>query len=77
MSYEVWGEPDDVPECPYCNENRQEYEVLEKVTDDLASLVRRLAHALNKAKPNNNLANQAMDYLKRENLSGQPLRDDA
>lgn len=42
---------------------------------DLAALVKRLARALRKAKPGNEMSDQAMDYLKRQGLLGSPLRD--
>lgn len=42
--------------------------------DDLAHTVRRLAHALRKAAPDNDLPAKALDYLKRHGLQGSPLR---
>lgn len=45
--------------------------------EDLAALVRRLAHALDKPSGNTLLARQALDYLKRHGLQGSPLRDRA
>lgn len=42
--------------------------------DDLATLVARLAHALRKAAPDNDLADKATDYLLRHGLSPSPLR---
>lgn len=42
---------------------------------DLAALVKRLARELRKAKPGNEMSDQAMDYLKRQGLLGSPLRD--
>ena len=42
--------------------------------EDLAALVRRMAHALDKPSGNTLLARQAMDYLKRAGLQGSPLR---
>lgn len=45
--------------------------------EDLAALVRRLAHALDKPSGNTLLARQALDYLKRNGLQGSPLRDSA
>lgn len=68
MSYEVWGEPEEYPECPHCEENA-------KVTDDLAQLVARLAHSLRRAAPDNDLPAKALDYLQREGLAGSPLRE--
>ncbi len=43
-------------------------------TADLAALVRHLAYQLRKAAPDNDLANRAADYLKREGLQGSPMR---
>lgn len=42
--------------------------------DDLAALVGRLVRALKKAAPEHELPAQAMDYLKRKDLLGSPLR---
>lgn len=42
--------------------------------DDLAMLVARLVRALRKAAPDNELSEQALDYLKREGLTGSALR---
>lgn len=45
------------------------------VVDELATLIRMLVHALRKAAPGNALAERAMDYLKRHDLTGNVLRD--
>lgn len=45
-----------------------------KQVDDLAMLVRRLAHSLDKPSGNTLLAREAMDYLRRHGLQGSPLR---
>jgi hypothetical protein len=42
--------------------------------DDLAQLVKQLVRTLRKAAPGNDLAEKAMDYLKRQGLQGSPLR---
>lgn len=42
--------------------------------DDLAALVRRLARSLRKAAPDNDLPDQALDYLRRHGLTGEILR---
>lgn len=42
--------------------------------DDLSALVRRLAQALCKASPDNDLPAKALDYLQRKGLQGSPLR---
>ena len=68
-------EPDDRPECRSCEEAAKDYEELEKVVGDLALLVKQLAHALKKDRPNNVLPDRAMDYLKRKELLGSPLRE--
>ncbi|AQH05683.1 hypothetical protein A9R05_42455 (plasmid) [Burkholderia sp. KK1] len=44
-------------------------------TQDLAMLIRQLAHALGKAAPEHRLVTSAVDYLKRKGLAGSPLRD--
>lgn len=75
MSYEVWGEPDEMPECRSCEAAAKDYEELEKVVDDLVEIVKRLAHSLRKASPNNDLPDNALDYLKRKELLGSPLRE--
>lgn len=47
----------------------------ELLVDDLASLLRRLAHSLRKAEPGNDLAERALDYLKRHGTRESVLRD--
>ena len=46
------------------------------VADELAMLVRRLAHALQKAAPDSDLPKTAMDYLSIAGLAGSPMRRD-
>ncbi len=46
----------------------------ELLADDLASLLRRVVHSLRKSAPNNDLADRALDYLKRHGQSGSVLR---
>lgn len=46
-------------------------------TDDLAMLCQRLARALRKSAPDNELPEKAMDYLQRHGLQGSPLRGEA
>ena len=75
MSYEVWGEPEEAPECRYCEEAANDYAALEKTTDDLVVLVKRLAYLLRKAAPGSNLPEIALDYLARNDLQGSPLRE--
>lgn len=67
--------PDEIPECASCEEAVKDYKELEKVVDDLAQLVKRLAHALKKSTPNNDLPKKALDYLRREQILGEPMRD--
>lgn len=55
-------------------EQAQDYAGLERMTDDLAALVRRLAQSLRKAAPDNDLPGKALDYLKRNGMQGHPLR---
>lgn len=47
----------------------------ETIVDDLAQLVTRLVRQLRKAAPDNELSEKALDYLKRKELLGSPLRD--
>lgn len=62
-------------ECYDCQQAQNDYADLERVTDDLAALVRRLANSLRKAAPDNDLSSEALDYLTRTGLQGSPLRD--
>ena len=63
------------PECSACERAQKDYADLERVTDDLAALVRRLARSLRKAAPDHDLPSKALDYLARNGLQGSPLRD--
>ena len=63
------------PDCSACERAQEDYAALERVADDLSALVQRLARALRKAAPDNDLPEKAMDYLRRKNLQGSPLRD--
>ena len=75
MSWEAWGDPEDPPELPdgwLCEEGAED---LQRNVGDLAQLVARLARALRKAAPDNELPVLALDYLINENLCGSPLRD--
>ncbi len=65
------------PDCYACERAQQDYAELERVTDDLAALVRQLARSLRKTAPDNELAYKALDYLKRKGLQGSPLRHNA
>ena len=65
------------PECSACERAQKDYADLERVTDDLAALVRRLARSLRKAAPDHDLPSKALDYLARNGLQGSPLRDGA
>ena len=44
--------------------------------ENMASLIGRLAYRLRKIAPNDPIAEQAIDFLKRNNLQGSPLRMD-
>ena len=46
----------------------------ELLVDDLASLLRRVARALRKFEPDNDLAERALDYLQSHGLAGVRLR---
>jgi len=69
--------PDELhdPYCGGCEMAQEDYKELEKVVEDLSALVRRLARNLEKSNPNNELIEQAMDYLIRNNLAGSVLRE--
>lgn len=74
MSYEAWGEPDEIPECQNCKDSAKDYAELDKIAGDLAVLVVRLSRALRKASPDNDLPTTAMDYLQRNDFDCEPLR---
>lgn len=65
------------PDCGACERAQQDYAELERVTDDLAVLVRQLVRSLRKAAPQHTLPDKALDYLKRKGLQGSPLRHNA
>ena len=46
------------------------------VIKNLAALVRRLCHRLNKHEPDSKIVDQALGYLRGEGLQGSVLRDD-
>jgi hypothetical protein len=82
--FEKWWEG----QGQYCRAGGSDYEKtfafraweaadLQRNVGDLAILVARLVRELRKAAPTNDLADKAMDYLKREGLCGSPLRSDA
>lgn len=48
----------------------------ELLVEDLAMLVRRLAHRLKAARPEDELASLAIEFLERHHLEGAPLRSD-
>lgn len=51
-------------------------QTIESERDDLAILVRRLVRVVTKTDNGNDVANKALDYLKRKRLLGSPLRGD-
>lgn len=63
-------------ECGACEQAQKDYAELERVTDDLAVLVLRLARSLRKAAPDNDLSTKALDYLRRKGLKASPMRKD-
>jgi len=75
MSYEVWGEPEDLPECSACADAAEDYAQLEKVVGNLTTLVKRLAGCLKLAIPGHELPDQAMAYLKDNHLAGTQMRE--
>jgi hypothetical protein len=52
----------------------KDYAELDKIAGDLAVLVVRLARALRKASPDNDLPEKAMDYLNKHDFGCEPLR---
>jgi hypothetical protein len=62
--------------CLSCKHAQRAGEVRELagVVDDLSAMTKKLVHRLGKAAPNDDLAAQAMDYLKRKHLQGSPMR---
>lgn len=46
------------------------------LVEDLAMLVRRLAHRLKAARPEDELAGLAIEFLERHQLEGAPLKSD-
>ena len=65
---------DDLPACASCEDAQKDYDNLEMVANNLAAIVRRLAHALRDVSPTHDLPGKALDYLKREGFAGQPIR---
>ena len=63
------------PECSLCERSQQDQLELERVVDDLSTLVMRLVRALRNAAPDNELPAKALDYLRRNGIAGSPLRD--
>ncbi len=55
-------------------EPREEREAAAAKVDELAALVRQLVRSLRKHSPDNETARKAMDYLRRHELQGSPLR---
>ena len=43
--------------------------------DDLVTLVNRMCRRIQKVSPNDDVVAQAVDYIKRKNLQGSPLRE--
>lgn len=62
------------PDCVACERAQKEYSEIEKVTDDLATLVRHLVRYIQKTAPDKELTDKALDYLKRKGLQGSPFR---
>lgn len=62
------------PDCSACARAQEDYAALEREADDLVALVQRLARELRRAAPDNDLPEKALDYLRRKNLQGTPLR---
>lgn len=60
---EIWNIRSQAPE-----------KALQRQVDDMALLIRRLVHSLNKSAPGHERAKAALDYLKRHGLQGSPLR---
>ena len=71
VTWKQWAEEASATAERFFDESKE----AKKKVDDLAALVRRLAHSLNKPSGNTILARQAVDYLRRYGLEGTPLRD--
>lgn len=54
-----------------------EVEEKDAIIGDLAMLVRRLSVVVTRVSPQNTIPNQALDYLRRKELLGSPLRSDS
>ena len=63
------------PDCSACKQVQKDYMELDKIAGDLAILVVRLARALRKATPDNELPGKAMVYLNKHDFSCEPLRE--
>lgn len=76
------GEAEDLITCLWCGSSTPHetavgaccWEEWKRQVDDLAMMTRRFVHAIRKVDPDNKMARQAMDYLKRKNLQGSVLR---
>ncbi|MBK8772271.1 MAG: hypothetical protein IPM06_17865 [Rhizobiales bacterium] len=73
MGWEAWGDPEDPPNCltAGCAKKAEDLQGV----GGLAMLVAKLARSLRKAAPDHDLPAMAMDYLRREELCGSPLRE--
>ena len=71
VTWKQWAEE----ACAIAERFSNEAQAEKKKVDDLAALVRRLAHSLDKPSGNTFLARQAVDYLRRNGLDGSPLRE--
>lgn len=72
IGYDPHG-PDVVMADAY-DQLKAENERLTNVVGDLSILTKRFVHRLRKAAPDNDLPEQALDYLKRKGLQGRPMR---
>lgn len=61
-------------DCSRCEMAQVDYKNLERIVEDLSVLVRRLSHCVKNTNTDNKLHEQALDYLKRNNLLGSPIR---
>ena len=76
------GADEDLITCLWCGQSTEHetavgaccWETWKREIGDLSMLVRQLASSLRKAAPEHSLPDRAIDYLRRHNLQGSPLR---
>lgn len=61
--------------APLARDLERELRIETQKVDDMAAIVRRLAHSLRQAAPGNDLPEKALDYLKRAGVPTSVLRE--